>query len=141
MPSTKTISKGIRITNEAALYFDGKPLNRMIEGLIPLLESGELVYDGENLKISPKSGVHTDSVDGIFGEFEEMASCCGMTTEEMIDGLFSMLEEGEIVIENGRLMPSMPEWALEFESTCHEKGLETEKVAEKAISALKRGGF
>ena len=140
MASSKTISKGIRITNEAALYFDGMPLNRMVESMIPLLESGELVYDGEKLKISAKSGVHTGNVDEIIGEFEEMASCCGMTLEEFVGGLFSLLEEGSIVIENGVLSVSSG-WAAEFESVCHDLCIPVEKASESAIKALKRGGL
>ena len=76
---------------------------------------------------------------GIIGEFDEMASCCGMTTEELVGGLLTMLEEGEIVIEGGRLMPSMPDWALELENACHEKGVDTKDVAGKVVVALKRG--
>lgn len=138
MPSSRTISKGIRITNEAALYFDGMPLNRMVEGMIPLLESGELVYDGEKLKISAKSG--TGKIDEIIGEFDEMASCCGMTLEKFVGGLFSLLEEGSIVIENGVLSVSSG-WAAEFESVCHDLCIPVEKASESAIKALKRGGL
>lgn len=139
MPSSKTISKGIRITNEAALYFDGMPLNRMIEGMIPLLESGELVYDGEKLKISGKSGVHTGNVEEAIGEFEEMAACCGMTTEELVGGLLSLLEEGAVVIDNGALTTAKSGWVTDFENACHDLCIPVEKAAAGAIKNLKRG--
>lgn len=138
MASTKTVSKGIRITNEAALYFDGQPLNRMVEGMIPLLESGELVYDGE-LKISGSNGVHTGNVEEIISDFDEMASCSGISLEELVGGLFSLLEEGMIVIEKGELSVVTPEWATEFENVCHDLCIPVEKASEGAIKALKRG--
>ena len=137
MASSKTVSKGIRITNEAALYFDGQPLNRMVEGMIPLLESGALVYDGE-LKITGSNGVHTGDVAEIISEFDEMASCSGITLEELVGGLFSLLEEGSIVIENGVLSVSSG-WATEFENVCHDLCIPVEKASESAIKALKRG--
>lgn len=131
MPSIGSMTKTVRF------YADD------LEKIDELVREGA-TFSGAVHQLIEKSdgsmGVPSKITD-VFGEFEEMASCCGMTADELVNGLLTMLEEGEIVIENGRLMPSMPEWAMEFESTCHEKGLETEKVAEKAISALKRGGF
>lgn len=58
MASTKTVAKGIRIANECAEYFDGKPLNRMVESLMGLMESGVVTYDGEELVVN---GVHSEN--------------------------------------------------------------------------------
>ena len=137
MASTKTQIKPIRIANETAEYFEGKPLNRYVECLHRLVCSGKIVLSGEEIVLpenkNQKNSVYTDAM----GEFEEMASCCGMTTEELIGGLFSMLEEGEIVIENGRLMPSMPEWAERLSESCQEIGYDVDKIVDSAIKSLK----
>ena len=139
MASTKTVSKGIRITNEAAEYFKDKPVNRMIECMIPLLESGELAFDGESLKISGNSGVHTKYTD-IVEEFDEMASCSGISLDDLVGGIFTLLEDGTLMIENGSIVVSSG-WASEFESVCHDLCIPVEKAAEGAIKALKRGGL
>lgn len=134
MASTKTISKGIRISNEAAEYFKDKPLNRMIESMIPLLENGSLTFDGESLKIS--GAKITDIVE----EFDEMASCSGISLDDMVNGIFTLLEDGTLMIENGSIVVSSG-WASEFESVCHDLCIPVEKAAESAIKALKKGGL
>lgn len=131
MASSKTVSKGIRITNEAAEYFKDKPMNRMIESMIPLLESGELSFDGETLK--------TKGSGTLASEMSEMAVCMGMEPKELTEGLFHLLEEGQITIVGKEILVELPDWAGEFEFTCQERGLEVEKVAQKAILAIRKG--
>lgn len=139
MPSTKTISKGIRISNESAEYFEGKPLNRMVEGLMELLRSGELEYDGE-LKIK-SCGVHTDiDTDApAYKDLRSMLSCFGKSMDEMIAEVDKCLDDGTLTIESGKLMCTLPNWAERFTDVCHDKGLEVEKVAESAIKAVEKG--
>lgn len=140
MASSKTVSKGIRITNEAAEYFKDKPMNRMIESMIPLLESGELSFDGSELKI--ESGVHSQKgagIDDLVSEMSEMAVCMGMEPGELTEGLFHLLEDGQITIVGKEILVELPDWAGEFEFTCQERGLEVEKVAQKAILAIRKG--
>lgn len=135
MASSKTVSKGIRITNEAAEYFKDKPMNRMIESMIPLLESGELRFDGETLKIAQKRS----EIDDLVSEMSEMAVCMGMEPGELTEGLFHLLEEGQITIVGKEILVELPDWAGEFEFTCQEMGLEVENVAQKAILAIRKG--
>lgn len=142
MASSKTVSKGIRITNEAAEYFKDKPMNRMIESMIPLLERGELSFDGETLKIASENGVHSqknDEINDLVSEMSEMAVCMGMEPRELTEGLFRLLEEGQITIVGKEILVELPDWAGEFEFTCQERCLEVEKVAQKAILAIKKG--
>lgn len=140
MASSKTVSKGIRITNEAAEYFKDKPMNRMIESMIPLLESGELRFDGLELKI--ENDVHSqknDEINDLVSEMSEMAVCMGMEPVELTEGLFRLLEEGQITIVGKEVLVELPDWAGEIEFTCQERGLEVEKVAQKAILAIRKG--
>ena len=96
MASTKTVSKGIRMTNEADEYYRDKPLNRIAEALIPHLESGRIVFDGEDLKIYGVSA-------GIMGEIEEIALLYGITLESMMRQFCDLLNNGTLVVEGGVL--------------------------------------
>ena len=55
MASTKTTVKTIRLTNETADFFEGKPLNRYVECLHSLIESGKVKMDGDSLLVTGKS--------------------------------------------------------------------------------------
>lgn len=139
MASTKTQIKPIRIANETAEFFEGKPLNRYVECIHRLVESGELTLSDEEIVIQKNNnaggGVYTE----IMGEFDEMASCCGMTLEELVGGLFSLLEEGAVVIDNGALTTAKSGWVADFENACHDLCIPVEKAAAGAIKNLKRG--
>ena len=139
MASTKTISKGIRISNESAEYFEGKPLNRMVEGLMELLLSGELGYDGE-LKIK-KGGVHTDinTESAAYKDLHSMMACFGYSMDALITEIDRCMEDGTLTVEGGKVMCTLPAWAERFKETCHDKGLDVEKVAESAIKAVEKG--
>lgn len=92
MASTKTQIKAIRIANETAEYFDGKPLNRYVECLHRLAERGAVVLDGEEVK--------TNDV----GEIAEMAEMCGMSTEEILHQFCELLEDGSLEFEGGKII-------------------------------------
>lgn len=142
MASTKTKVKPIRIANETADFFEGKPLNRVVECIHHLLENGRLKFDGDEIKISGENSVYTEKKGinpGILEDMDSMAACFGVTTEKMIEEFYGMLEEGTLTVENGKLKASMPEWASNFEEACHEMCVPVEKVAESAVKALKKG--
>lgn len=141
MASTKTRTKTIRLANDSADYYETVPLNRIAECTHHLLESGKLVFDGENLKIPSRGSVHTDNYASVIEEFDEMASCSGISLDDLVSGLFTLLENGSITIENGVLSAGTSSWASEFESVCHDLCIPVEKAAEGAIKALKRGGL
>lgn len=137
MASSRTVAKGIRITKEAEEYYRDKPLNRIVEGLIPLFDSGKLTFDGEEVKISGDSGVHTDKMGFFFKEIESMASFFGITTEEMTEQFFGMLNEGVLTVEEGRLVAVKESWVERLEDVCHDKCIPVEKAVESVIKGLK----
>lgn len=142
MASTKTQIKAIRIANETAEYFEGKPLNRYVECLHRLAESGAVVLDGEEVKISGgNTGVNTDGMGYTLAGLEEMASFGGMTLEEFVEQIYGLLEEGMLLIDGSKIVCAVPGWAGEFENVCHDLCVPVEKAAEGAIKALKRGGL
>lgn len=137
MASSRTVAKGIRITKEAEEYYREKPLNRIVEGLIPLFDSGKLTFDGEEVKISGDSGVHTDKMEFFFKEIEGMASFFGLSTEELTEQVYEMLNEGELTVEEGRLVAVKESWVERLEDVCHDKCIPVEKAVESVIKGLK----
>lgn len=137
MASSKTRIKPIRIANETADYFEGKALNRLVESVHHLLETGKMSFDGEELKISGEKGVYTDKMSVFFKEIESMASFFGITTEEMTGQFFELLNEGVLTVEEGRLVAVKESWVERFEDACHDRCIPVEKAVESVIKGLK----
>ena len=146
MASSKTVAKGIRISNESAEYFSGKPLNRMVEGLMELLESGQVQFDGENLSVhdeivKPAESVHSENSCDLpsLKDLRSMANCFGITVDDLLGMIDEGLNEGTILIEGGRVISSMPHWVERFNEVCRDKCLDPDKIGESAVKALERG--
>lgn len=118
MASTKTRIKPIRIANETADYFEGKPLNRMVESLHHLIETGKVSFDGEEIKIpdgvysvttnsgnteSVYSGGVNTNILNTMTDLEEIAIMCGMTLEDLAGQFCEMLNDGTLTVEGGVL--------------------------------------
>ena len=144
MASTKTRIKPIRIANETADYFEGKPLNRMVEGLCELLESGKITFDGENLKVE---GVYTEKSEKNSGltpskevkEIESMAVFFGFTLDEMLKMIYNGLNDGYLTVENGKIV-GLPEVDLDnLKEACHERGIGMQEAIDKTVKNLRSG--
>ena len=151
MASTKTKVKPIRISNETADYFEGKPLNRMVESLSELLKSEKISFDGENLKVlgvyteknSEKSGASPKYPYGIKGEdieeLNSMAMFMGGTVGEMIRLFLEAVSDGTITYQDGRYVGT-PDLEIEnFEEACHDMGVDAQKILDKAAQGVRRG--
>ena len=135
MASTKTRIKPIRIANETADFFEGKPLNRIVECIHQMILSGTLVFDGEEIRVN---GVPKKTIDGI----NEMGELAGLSFAEMLAQFLKMMEEGYLMYEDdGRILPMKEEWQEELEALCRSRGLTLEEVGLKTIQALKNGDF
>lgn len=134
MASTKSVARGVRLANDCAEYFEGKPLNKMIEGMMRLLLSGELTFDGVNLRIGKSF-----KKDEIYADLEEMVELCGSTMDEFLKEMDRCLNEGELTIFEGKLVCVLPEWAEKLSDACHELGYDVEKIADSAVKSLKHG--
>ena len=135
MASTKTRIKPIRIANETADFFEGKPLNRIVECIHQMILSGTLIFDGEEIRVN---GVPKKTIDGI----NEMGELAGLSFAEMLAQFLKMMEEGYLMYEDdGRILPMKEEWQEELEALCRSRGLTLEEVGLKTIQALKNGDF
>ena len=144
MASTKTKVKPIRISNESAEYFEGKPLNRMVESLYEHLKGGKITFDGESLKAE---SVYTEknekkseaSPNNDLKEIESMANFFGISLDEFLKMVCEGLTEGVLTIEKGKIVGT-PDLDLEnFKEACHETGADPQKVLDKATQGVRRG--
>lgn len=103
MASTKTTLKTVRITNEAVKYYQNKPLNRMVEGLMELLKSGKVSFDGEGLKVNPEGEGVNPEIKSILDDLTEISLCCGIEVRDLADQFCEMLNDGTLKIENKEL--------------------------------------
>jgi len=103
MASSITVVRGVRISNEAAEYFQGKPLNRIIEKLVPLLRNGEMEYDGKAVKIDEND--LNDLIETITGEDKDVVMEIRINEETFRDILSSGENISQTIrdrLKNGR---------------------------------------
>lgn len=134
MASSKTRTRTVRISNESADYFEKLPLNKVIEGVYTLISEKKATFDGENLKISEKTGLTPE-----IKEIESMANFFGLTLNEMLKKIYEGLNDGTLTIENGRIV-GVPEVNLEkLEEACHERGIGMQEAIDKTVKNLRSG--
>lgn len=144
MASSKTRVKPIRISNETADYFEGKPLNRMVESLSELMQEGKIEFDGEDLKA--KSVYTSKNAENLvlshekeLKEIESMARFFGLSTEEVLKGIFEGLNDGYLTVEGGKIV-GVPEVDLtELEEAARERNMTVEVVIDRTIKNLRSG--
>ncbi len=136
MASSKTRTRTVRISNESADYFEKLPLNKVIEGVYTLISEKKATFDGENLKISEKSGL-TPNKD--LEEIESMAKYFGMSTEEVLKGIYNGLNDGYLTVEDGKIV-GLPEVDLDnLKEACHERGIGMQEAIDKTVKNLRSG--
>jgi len=140
MASTKTTVKTIRLTNETADFFEGKPLNRYVECLHSLIESGKVKMDGDSLRVTGKKGDLTSIYDKVPPEVTANFADLDDLLEGGVAGLMvavnNMIEDG--LLNTDYSICGEP-WVERFRDACNAKGLKVENVSEKAILALQKG--
>ena len=98
--SYKTRPRTVRIKNEAVEYFEGKPLNRMIESLMEYMERGQIEYGEGGLEV--KGAFMVD--EAIVKDLKLIGEMYDMTFDDMFRELHRAIDEGEIDIEEGRFV-------------------------------------
>ena len=140
MSSAITRIKAIRIANETADYFEGKPLNRIVECVHEMMEAGKMTFDGQEIKISGEKGVNTAKNKDLetLDDIRMMVSLCGGTLESFLDEMNERLTNGSLRMENGRMVLPRVQTG-EFEDVCRDKCLDAQSILDKATQAVKRG--
>lgn len=150
MASSTTKTKTIRIANDTADFFEGKALNRLVECVHHLIESGEMSFDGEEVKLSSQTSVHTeeretksedigvDTASDAFVDLKSMTDYFGITMDSLLEMFDAALNDGTLVLDDGRLVCVLPDWAERLSDACHEIGYDVDKIADSAIKSLKK---
>lgn len=150
MASTKTRIKPIRIANETADYFEGKPLNRMVESLCEMIQSGKIEFDGENLKVK---GVYTDKIsqkseaspskyeidEKILDDLATMQTFMGGSVGEMIRLFDEAVNEGVITYDNGKFVGNTDIDLGRFKEACHDINRDPQEILDKVVGMIEKG--
>ena len=141
MPKLNTTVKSVRIDNDKLAELEtrlgGKTINAWLNEQIECYLSGEKVDRGVNpQKNSEKSGL-TPNKD--LEEIESMAKFFGMTGGEMLKGVCEGLMDGNLTVENGKVV-GVPEIDLEnLKEACHERGIGMQEAIDKTVKSLRSG--
>lgn len=131
MPTIGSVTKTVRIAPRDlevinALMADGTSWSGAIHKLC----------EGVPAKISEKSGL-TPNKD--LEEIDSMAKFFGMDGGELLKGVCDGLMDGNLTVENGKVV-GVPEVNLDnFKEACHEKGIDLQKALDKATQSIRRG--
>ena len=131
MPTIGSVTKTIRIAPRDLEVINGL----MADGTI---WSGAIhkLCEGVPTKISEKSGL-TPNKD--LEEIDSMAKFFGMDGGELLKGVCDGLMDGNLTVENGKVV-GVPEVNLDnFKEACHEKGIDLQKALDKATQSIRRG--
>lgn len=135
MASTKTTVKTIRLTNETADFFEGKPLNRYVECLHSLIESGKVKMDGDSLLVTGKS-IYDSVPPEVTANFADLDDILEGGVAGLMVAVNNLIEDG--LLNTDYSICGEP-WVEKFRDACNAKGLKVENVSEKAILALQKG--
>lgn len=142
MASYRTTTKTVRIRNEVAEYFAGKPLNRAIESLCEEIQRGNVALNEDgSLKIMKGSSVHTD-FDISEKDYQEMKSMMAFMggEREFLHALVGILSEGAITNDRGvYTIHDLTLQTEDFKGVCHDMGLDCQKVLDEATKKLRKG--
>lgn len=131
MPSSKTISKGVRLKNDVAEYFQGKPLNKYIEWLKGAIEEG-IVEENEGDLVCRAKNTSIDSVHiPCMKEFMSYASLFKMTESEYIEKIKEAIDKGVLMEENGKFVGVCQYDLSVLEEKCKKSGMSVQSVINK----------
>ena len=141
MPKLNTTVKSVRIDNDKLADLEGrlsgKTINAWLNEQIECYLSGEKGDKGVNpQKISEKSGL-TPNKD--LEEIESMAKFFGMDGSDLLKGVCDGLMDGNLTVENGKVV-GIPKIDLDsLEEACHERGIGMQEAIDKTVKNLRSG--
>lgn len=133
MPTIGSVTKTVRIAPRDlelinGLMADGTSWSGAIHKLC----------EGVPTKISEKTGL-TPNKD--LEEIDSMAKFFGMDVGDLLKGVCAGLMDGNLTVENGKVVGT-PDLELEnFKEACHDMGVEPQKILDKAAQGVRRGAL
>lgn len=142
MPKLNTTVKAVRVDNdkleELEKKLKGQTINSWLNGQIENFIKGEKGKkgnpEGKPTKYAAFDVVPLDIIENII----DASNYCDDGLRGLMTALNNMIEDG---ILDTDLSIHRDEWIEKMEKFSRENGLPVEKVADKAIAALKRGGL
>lgn len=148
MSSTKTTTRTIRIKNETAAYFEGRPLNRYVDSLCRCVQNGEVELNGEEICVhkglsQQKNGgfdsVHIDNK--VMEDIDLMCSLYGIEISKFMEMVCTFMNDGYITIEDGKMV-TMDSDGIDLsviKDVCHRKHLDIQKTIDKCAERVRTG--
>lgn len=137
MPKLNSTVKSVRLDNDVLAELEkrlnGKSYNAWLNEKIAE-ELGK-----PNKTIETVRAINTSS--DAFQDLKSMTDYFGITMDSLMEMFDVALNEGSVVLNDGKLESVMPVWAEKLSDACHELGYDVEKITESAIKELKRGGL
>ena len=134
-PTDEKKGKMIKIRISEELYEGLSQKGANLSETIRKILKDSFVPQNSSEKI-PKTGL-TPNKD--LEEIDSMAKFFGMEGGDLLKGVCAGLMDGNLTVENGKVV-GVPELNLEnFKEVCHDKGLDPQKALEKAIQSIRRG--
>ena len=134
MPKLNTTVKAVRIDNDKLAELEqklaGRSINSWLNEKITEFIEGKPLKTEKILEASPNRDME---------EIESMARYFGITAENLLKMVCDGLGEGELSVENGKIV-GKPMIDLEnYLDACHEVGADPQKVLDKATQGVRRG--
>lgn len=134
MPKLNSTVKAVRIDNEKLAELEerlgGQTINSWLNEKISEYLGGKPIKSSEKSEASPNRDME---------EIESMARYFGITAENLLKMVCDGLGEGELSVENGKIV-GKPAIDLEnYLDACHEVGADPQKVLDKATQGVRRG--
>lgn len=135
MPKLNTTVKAVRVDNDKLAELEKRLCGQTINSW--LNEQIDTFLEKKTPNKPSKSDVFSVVPKEVMENIVSMSDFCDGGLAGLMTALNGMLEDG---ILDTDLSIHRDEWIVKFEDFCREKGMPVEKVADKAIAVLKRGG-
>ena len=129
MPKLNTTVKAVRIDNDKLAELEKRLAGRSINSWM----NEQISLYLENKSPMAKEGRPTFDT----AELDGMASCLGISGNELLHQVVEGLSEGTLTVSEGKVRGYTP-WVEEFEDVCHDLCIPVEKAVERAIKDLRR---
>lgn len=131
MPTIGSVTKTVRIAPR-----DLEVINGLMADGTSWSGAIHKLCEGVPIKISEKSGL-TPNKD--LEEIDSMAKFFKMDGRELLKGVCDGLMDGNLTVENGKVV-GVPEVNLEkLEEACHERGIGMQEAIDKTVKNLRSG--
>ena len=96
-----------------------------------------IISEQKNSVLQNDYPINTES--DAFVDLKSMTDYFGITMDSLLEMFDVALNEGSVVLNDGKLESAMPTWAEKLSDACHELGYDVEKIAESAVKSLGKG--